>query len=322
MEIKKDLIKKSGDKIYLREPSFEELDYVKKLWADEKTMTEVGGPFELKDKEKFYKKMVCPSDGLNRYFLVFNEENLPIGEASFRKYSIDSKKAMLNIKIQWQYRGQGYGKDALNTLVNYFFNDYKGEALEDDIDIKNIRAQKIFLNYGFQYIPTHKEVFLVRLTKEKFLHINSGQIVFNDLEVENYLRKWQRILRLKDWDIKYTPVLKEWRKTGDIKIDRDDKKALLLLNNFNPKQNNLEELIVHELLHLKLWNMDQMIEGLVYDVFGNDEEDKKFNFAYGKFMETLESTVEDLTKAYMTVGGEEIETSFGRVEKQVEEEIK
>ena len=65
-----------------------------------------------------------------------------------------------------------------------------------------------------------------------------------------------------------------------------------------------------------------MIEGLVYDVFGNDEEDVKFKFAYGKFMETLESTVEDLTKAYMTVGGDEMKTSFGRVEKQVEKEIK
>lgn len=53
METINGLIKKLGDRIYLREPSFEELDYVKKLWADEKTMAEVGGPFKLKDIEKF-----------------------------------------------------------------------------------------------------------------------------------------------------------------------------------------------------------------------------------------------------------------------------
>lgn len=44
----------------------------------------------------------------------------------------------------------------------------------------------------------------------------------NDL-VEQYLDKWQDILRIRDWDIKIELVDKEWRKSGDIKIDRDVK---------------------------------------------------------------------------------------------------
>ncbi len=144
---------------------------------------------------------------------------------------------------------------------------------------------------------------------------------FEECLIEKYLSKWQDILRLRDWDIKYQLVNKEWRKTGDIKIDMDDKKAILLLNNYNPKQTNLEGLIIHELLHLKLFGMDQMIEQLIYAVFGEDAEDKKFEFAYAQFMGVLEPTVEDLSKGFLTIGGEDKEISFGRVQKQVDDEL-
>ncbi|WP_051540085.1 hypothetical protein [Clostridium ihumii] len=144
---------------------------------------------------------------------------------------------------------------------------------------------------------------------------------FDESLVKDYLIKWQDILRLKDWDIKYELVDVEWRKSGDIKIDMTDRKAILLINTFNPKQTNLEALVIHELLHLKLWGMDQMLEGLLYSVFGEDDSDPKFNFAYTEFMHILEPTVEDLTKSFLTLGGENKEISFGRVQKLVDEEL-
>ena len=138
---------------------------------------------------------------------------------------------------------------------------------------------------------------------------------------KQYLEKWQEILRLRDWDIKLEFVNAKWRKTGDIKIDRDDKKAILMINVFNPKQTNIEGLIIHELLHLKLWGMDQMIESLIYSVFGEDEKDPRFEFAYNQFMHELESTVEDQAKAYVFTGAENKDISFGRIQKQVDEEL-
>ena len=55
---------------------------------------------------------------------------------------------------------------------------------------------------------------------------------------DKYIKK----LRITpDWDIKLEFVEdKTWRKTGDFKIDCDDKKAILLLNIGNPKQENLD----------------------------------------------------------------------------------
>ena len=66
---------------------------------------------------------------------------------------------------------------------------------------------------------------------------------------------WLKKLRLvPDWD-----VALQWvedplgTKTSDIKIDCTDKKAIVLLNAVRPKQENLEEVLVHELMHLKLY---------------------------------------------------------------------
>ncbi|EOT2914671.1 hypothetical protein ACLBZE_002462 [Clostridium perfringens] len=145
---------------------------------------------------------------------------------------------------------------------------------------------------------------------------------FDENLIEKYLRKWQERLRLKDWDIKLQLINQEWNKTGDIKIDMTDKKAIVMINNYNPKENNLEPVIIHELLHLKLWGMDQMIEQLMYLVFGKDENDPKFDFAYTQFMNTLESTVEDLSKSFLTLDGEDKKISFERVKKQVDDELK
>ena len=145
---------------------------------------------------------------------------------------------------------------------------------------------------------------------------------FDENLIEKYLRKWQERLRLKDWDIKLQLINQEWNKTGDIKIDMTDKKAIVMINNYNPKENNLEPVIIHELLHLKLWGMDQMIEQLMYLVFGKDENDPKFDFAYTQFLNTLESTVEDLSKSFLTLDGEDKKISFERVQKQVDDELK
>ena len=144
--------------------------------------------------------------------------------------------------------------------------------------------------------------------------------MFHQKELIQYLDKWQKILRLKDWDIKLELVTKEWRKTGDIKIDQSDKKAILLINNCNPKQTNSEAVVIHELLHIKLFGMDQMIEELLHCVYGENKDDPKFSFAYSQFMELLEITTEDLAKGYSELGADDKSISFGRIQKEADDE--
>lgn len=128
--------------------------------------------------------------------------------------------------------------------------------------------------------------------------------------------KWCKKLRLlPDWDIKLEFVNDEsWTKTGDFKVDCTDKKAILLLNEVNPKDENLEETIVHELMHLKMYPLDQFTEGLILSTF--EENTTECNFAYRGFFETLEQTVEELAKCFLMEFGENKELSFGRCKLQ------
>jgi len=130
--------------------------------------------------------------------------------------------------------------------------------------------------------------------------------------INSLFDKWINILRLKNnWDIKLEFIEDiKWKKTGDFKIDCDDKKAILMLNYLNPKQENIEEIIVHELLHLKLYPLDQITEGLITSNY--KENTNEFDFVYGQFMTSLEQTVEELTKCMLLAFGENKKLSYGR----------
>jgi hypothetical protein len=147
-----------------------------------------------------------------------------------------------------------------------------------------------------------------------------SMIMVDEKEIEAHRKKWQDLLRLRDWDIQIKIVKTKWRKSGDIKIDLEDKKAILLINQVS-KCENLEELVVHELLHLKLYGMDQMIENLLSIVYGEKEKDPKKEFASTQFMMLLESTVEDLAKGYLAANRNQKTLSFGRLQKAVGDEI-
>ena len=132
------------------------------------------------------------------------------------------------------------------------------------------------------------------------------------MDVNVCFEKWLNILRIKNqWDVKLEMISDpEFKKTGDFKIDCDDRKAILLLNERNPRQENFEEVIVHELLHLKLYPLDQITEGLIYSNY--EEGSKAFDFAYAQFMTSLEIIVEELTKCFLIQYGDNKELSYGR----------
>lgn len=134
----------------------------------------------------------------------------------------------------------------------------------------------------------------------------------NHSDVQRLFAFWCRKLRLApDWDVKLEWVTDpEWKKTGDFKVDCADHKAILLLNGVNPKQENLEEVIVHELMHLKLYPLDQFTESMILSTF--EENTPGYNLAYYNFFETLEQTVEELTKCFLLEYGENKDFSFGR----------
>ena len=134
-------------------------------------------------------------------------------------------------------------------------------------------------------------------------------------EITALFEKYIRKLRLTPaWDIRLEFVEDPtWPKTGDFKIDCDDRKAILLLNAANPKQENLEEVIVHELMHIKMYPLDQVTESLIVNCF--EEGTTARSFAYQQFFTALEQTVEELAKCFLLEFGENREFSYGRCRK-------
>ncbi|MCK5133556.1 MAG: hypothetical protein KAR40_15555 [Candidatus Sabulitectum sp.] len=146
-------------------------------------------------------------------------------------------------------------------------------------------------------------------------------MMITEEQIGGFLKKWQDILRLRDWDIKPVLVTRNWRKSGDVKIDRDNHMAAVMIHDSTDPA-HLEEVVVHELLHLKLYGMDQLLEETINILFGSDDSDPKKEFAMNTFFLELESTVEDLTKAMLTAHGRQTDFWFKRVDRQIEEELR
>lgn len=138
----------------------------------------------------------------------------------------------------------------------------------------------------------------------------------NPNELTAIFEKYCKKLRITPaWDVELRQIDDaEWAKTGDFKIDCTDRKAILLLNIANPKQENLEEVILHELMHIKMYPLDQVTESLIESHFegGTPASD----FAYRQFFTALEQTVEELTKCFLLEFGDNRELSYGRCDKQ------
>ena len=134
-------------------------------------------------------------------------------------------------------------------------------------------------------------------------------------EITALFEKYIKKLRITPaWDVRLELVEDPtWQKTGDFKIDCDDRKAILMLNFVNPKQENIEEVIIHELMHIKMYPLDQVTESLITNCF--EEGTAASNFAYQQFFNALEQTVEELAKCFLYEFGENKEFSYGRCRK-------
>lgn len=131
-------------------------------------------------------------------------------------------------------------------------------------------------------------------------------------KVKELFEKWIEILRLRNnWDVKLEIISDEKKgDAGEFMIEPNERKAIIVINLLNPKKENLEEIICHELLHLKMYPLDQFTESLIdghYII-----ETPEYETTYMQFMSVLEQTVEELTKCYLGVFGENKELSYGK----------
>lgn len=186
------LYRRNGQLVYIKSPEFNELAFVKELWADKRNMDDLGKGYSFpKDKwNMFYKKMINPTDGKNFYCLVYDLNDNPIGEVSFHGYNSATKVARINIKIHYDNRRNGYGEEALRLLLEYYFLEFGGEAI---IDSTTTNAAKALLKkIGFEELNNFRNQGTYKLTKKKFLNckIKDKKTIavlnYNDIDSTEY----------------------------------------------------------------------------------------------------------------------------------------
>lgn len=123
-------------------------------------------------------------------------------------------------------------------------------------------------------------------------------------------------MELQQWNLKLEFVEHDWKNTGNVKVDKDGKTAIVYLNIFNPKNENLEQVMIHELCHVKLWKLDLYCESLLDATF-EDKTSKEYKFGYNQFMSALEQTTEELAKTYTKMIAKDKNLSFNRCEQRM-----
>ena len=169
MNINDIFYRRDGKKIYIKKPDLIELSYTQRLWNDTDTMADVGKvvDFPRYKWETFYKRSVNPTDGKNFYCLVYTHDNTPIGEVGFHGYDIPTKTARLNIRIENVFRGKGYGKEALDLILDYFFQEFGGEYILESL--KDDTYKEFIEKEGFKFVSKNKVESIYRLSKRNYL---------------------------------------------------------------------------------------------------------------------------------------------------------
>lgn len=105
-------------------------------------------------------------------------------------------------------------------------------------------------------------------------------------QLEMMLLKWKKKLLMDDWDISLKIVdfeRKDFRQSGDFIANPSQKKAEILLT-YAPWRGDEEYTLVHEMIHILMYNLDQFLENSASSK--NREE----------YLNKLEETVHKITQ--------------------------
>lgn len=122
-----------------------------------------------------------------RYFAVKRkEDDLFIGFLGLKNYNTFTRTAKLGIVFDANFVSQGYGYEAMEILLDYYFDDLKFKELYLDVNNFNIRAIGLYKKLGFveedcklqvfenqkidpdsQYFEVHNGIIYTKITQMK-----------------------------------------------------------------------------------------------------------------------------------------------------------
>lgn len=94
-----------------------------------------------------------------RYFAIDLPERPLIGYLGAKRINRLLKTALLGIVLDPAYQSRGYGGDALNRFLQYYFEEWKMRRLDLEVNQFNLRAIALYEKLGFSYTGESFEKF-------------------------------------------------------------------------------------------------------------------------------------------------------------------
>lgn len=162
------------NKVILRIPKFEELEYRRQLLLDVDTMaynvgygdTEDTGCIEFNENKwlDWYSRWVNNVPERYYAYIIKVDENVPVGEVALR-YDTEKEAYSINIIVEAKHRGNGFSEQGLRLLVDIAFEELDAEKVFDEFPKSRVSAEKLFNKVGFKRISDD----IVELTKWDYL---------------------------------------------------------------------------------------------------------------------------------------------------------
>ncbi len=107
-----------------------------------------GSKTTLKKQTEWFDKY--KKDNCKKFFTIYHN-TIPIGLVGFSNINKSSRVANIFIMIgENDYKRMGYGKEALNYLIDYGFNKLNLQKINLGVVEKNLPAVKLYKKLGFK----------------------------------------------------------------------------------------------------------------------------------------------------------------------------
>lgn len=95
----------------------------------------------------------------NRYFAVDTKERRLIGYLGAKNINFLTRSATLGIVFDPNFVSQGYGTEAMQLFLPYYFGEMRMKTLYLDVNAFNTRAIAMYESLGFEQVDTDYERF-------------------------------------------------------------------------------------------------------------------------------------------------------------------
>jgi len=141
-----------GNKVILRGIEIEDADLLLELINDPETEYLLGGwsfPVSSIKQKEWIQKLDNGTSTL-RCIIQDKDSGESVGTIILNKIDYKNGNAAIHIKIaNGDYRGRGYGTDAVTTVIRYAFEELRLHCVYAQINSDNIGSQKLFSKCGF-----------------------------------------------------------------------------------------------------------------------------------------------------------------------------